>query len=57
MKWQDIIGKTIKKTNTTFGINVVKITFTDDTSIVIDTEAIGRGLYVPVVFDIKSYSK
>lgn len=55
--WQEIVGKTIQSISTTMGINVVKLNFTDGTSIVIDTEAVGLGLYAPVALPVKQYDK
>ena len=52
--WKDIVGKTVKKVNTK-NINIVILSFTDGTSMAIDTEAVGYGLYTPVLYDAADY--
>jgi len=55
MSWSELVGKTILSVDETFGANVVRINFTDGTTVVIDTEAIGLGLYRPVAISPVSY--
>jgi hypothetical protein len=51
----NIIGKTVAKIDKSFGDNVLRIVFTDGTSVVIDTEPIGHGLYAPVLMSEAEY--
>ncbi len=55
--WSDLVGKTIAGIDETFGDNVIVLHFIDTTSAVIDTEAIGFGLYSPVLFELNSYDE
>jgi hypothetical protein len=55
MDWKEVIGKTIKSVDEKFGANVVKLKFTDGSSVVIDTEAIGLGLYCPSLEPVEAY--
>ncbi len=55
MNWSELVGKTISSVDETFGANVVRIYFTDGTAVVVDTEAIGHGLYRPVAVSPASY--
>lgn len=47
--WNTLVGKTIAEVDIKFGVNVVLLKFTDQTSVVVDTEAVGHGLYTPVL--------
>lgn len=53
--WRTLIGKTIAEVDTKFGANVVLLKFTDQTSVVVDTEVIGHGLHTPVLDDPEGY--
>lgn len=57
MRWSDLVGKTIRSVDSNFGVNVVRVRFTDNTAVVIDTEAIGHGLYMPVVVPAEQYEQ
>lgn len=54
MKWNDLKGKTIERVSKKFA-NTVELFFTDGTSAVIDTEAIGHGLYSPSLHNPEEY--
>lgn len=51
---QELVGKTISKVDTS-AVNCVYLAFTDGTSIVLDTEAEGYGLYGICGCDPKNY--
>jgi hypothetical protein len=53
--WNELIGKTVESIDDTTADNVVVVHFSDKTSTVIDTEAIGFGLYRPVLGDVHNY--
>ena len=56
MKNSTLIGKTIKSIDDKYASNIIRIKFTDDTEIVIDTEPIGYGLYTPIFMEPKGYN-
>lgn len=56
MKNSILIGKTIKSIDDKYIFNIIRIKFTDDTEIVIDTKPIGHGLYTPIFMEPKGYN-
>ncbi len=56
MKWEQLVGKTIKSVDTTSAINVVVIEFTDNTQVFIDAIPVGHGIYAPSIEDSEGYA-
>jgi hypothetical protein len=55
VKWKSIVGKTIQAVKQE-AINAVQIDFTDGNSVTVDTEAVGYGIYSPVLFNSEDYN-
>lgn len=49
LDWSNLIGKTIQKVNVKRACNIVEITCTDGTELIVDCEPIGYGIYTPVL--------
>lgn len=50
LNWNDIVGLTISSVDEESAANVVTIKFTNGKEIMVDTDAIGYGLYRPVLY-------
>ena len=57
LKWSSLENKTIDYIDEKFGDNVIVLNFKDKTSVVIDTDAIGYGLYRPILFSLTDYQR
>ena len=55
LPWKELVGKTIKSVDDKDAANVVRIKFTDGTDVTIDTDAIGFGLYRPILYPSSDY--
>lgn len=55
LKWKEIVGKTIKSVDEKSACNTVKLTFTDGTTLMVDTDAVGHGIYRPVLYPSSEY--
>ena len=53
--WKELVGKTIKSVDDKDSVNVVRMKFTDGTDVTIDTDALGFGLYRPILYPSSEY--
>jgi hypothetical protein len=49
LSWHTVLNKTIKSVDTKTAANQVILRFSDGTSVAIESEPIGHGLYTPVL--------
>ena len=54
--WSSIIGKTILSVQEKIGMNTIKINFTDNSSVMVDTENVGMGFSRPILINPEAYN-